>query len=186
MSGIFFAVVGPSGAGKDTVIEYARQRMRNDPRLIFPSRYITRPPEAGGEEHTPVSPQEFKRIKSSGGFLLDWRAHGLSYGIPATVSDQLANGISVVANLSRAAIGQLRECTETVEVVLVTAPAEIIAKRLAARGREDTADIARRLERADYDLPDGLNITTISNAGSIAAAGTVFVELLNRKMVPLA
>ena len=104
MSGTFFAVVGPSGAGKDTVLDYAREALADNHRFSFPQRWITRPADAQGEQHMPVSRERFARMKREGAFLLDWEAHGLCYGVPAEVGDAVASGTHVVVNLSRAVI----------------------------------------------------------------------------------
>src|ERR1700753_2364228 len=93
-------VVGPSGAGKDTVLGLARRTLAGDRRFRFVRRVITRPESAGGEDHEPVSEVEFARR----GFALQWQAHGLHYGIPLDIVDDLARGIVVVANVSRAIV----------------------------------------------------------------------------------
>lgn len=52
-------VVGPSGAGKDTLIDYARSRLEADPDFHFARRVITRPPSVG-EDHESVDVEEFR------------------------------------------------------------------------------------------------------------------------------
>ena len=83
-------VVGPSGAGKDTLMDGARTRLATDPRYRFVQRDITRPREAGGEAHNPVTPAEFAARRAAGHYALAWDAHGLGYGIPADIADDLA------------------------------------------------------------------------------------------------
>src|SRR5487761_2171053 len=79
-------------------------------------------------------------------FALRWRAHGLDYGIPEDIEDDLARGRIVIANVSRAVIADAA-ARFPVRVIAVTAPAAILAARLAGRGRETEADIAARLAR---------------------------------------
>ncbi|WP_426441408.1 hypothetical protein [Bradyrhizobium genosp. P] len=93
-------VVGPSGAGKDTLIDFARAQLGSDANFHFASRIITKPPSIG-EDHEPVDINEFQRRASADAFALHWESHGLFYGIPAAVEDQLDRGIAVVANGSR-------------------------------------------------------------------------------------
>ncbi len=152
-------VVGPSGAGKDTLLEGARQAM---PEARFVRRVITRPAEAGGEDHEAVSEAAFSRRE----FALQWEAHGLRYGIPADIADDLAAGRTVVANVSRGAI-TAAAARFPVHVIEVTAPAEVLAARLAARGRESGADVAARLART-VALPDGVRVTRVVNDGTMA------------------
>jgi ribose 1,5-bisphosphokinase len=154
------AVVGPSGAGKDTLMGLARARVAGDARFVFVQRAITRPAEAGGEDHRAVSAPEFAAERAAGGFALWWEAHGLSYGIPRAMEDDLAAGRVVVANLSR---GVLAEAARyRLRVLVITAPVEVLAARLTARGRETVEDIAARLAR-EAPLPAGLDVVTVMN-----------------------
>ena len=181
MTGTFFAVVGPSGAGKDTLIDFARAALDGDRRFAFPKRVITRAEDAGGEDHITVTPEQFREMKAAGGFLIDWDAHGLSYGIPSDAADLLETGVDVVANLSRAAIEQLCARVERVIVVHVTARLDVLANRLSERGREAPKDIKERLERAGYDVPDAAPVVTIENDASVEQAGGLLVRLLMGK-----
>ena len=178
MSGSFFAVVGPSGAGKDSLIDFARGRLATDPRFAFPARCITRPATAGGEDHIEIAPDAFAALRAEGGFVLDWEAHGLCYGIPAHIADEVEAGTSVIVNLSRGVVDDARRKFHRARVVHVTAPPEVIAGRLAARGRESKADIEARLRRASSAGPSGDDVFRLDNAGSLEDAGTSLVDFL--------
>lgn len=171
-------VVGPSGAGKDTVLGLARQALDGDPRFRFVRRVITRPADAGGEDHEAVSEAAFAQRT----FALHWQAHGLHYGIPLDVIDDLARGIVVVANVSRGVIAEAA-VRFPVRVIEVTAPPEILARRLAARGRETPADVAKRLAR-DVPLPDHVSVDTVINHRAPAEAAERFIAALIRAASP--
>jgi phosphonate metabolism protein PhnN/1,5-bisphosphokinase (PRPP-forming) len=156
-----FAVVGPSGAGKDTLIAGA-MAARPDLRLV--RRVITRPTEAGGEPFEGVTEAEFQARKACGDFALDWQAHGLSYGIPRA---QVTGPGDVIFNGSRAALPEAARVFPTLRVILVSAPDAVLATRLAARGREDAADIQARLARAAFTLPPGITAETVVNDTSL-------------------
>lgn len=148
MSGTLVAVVGPSGAGKDAVIDGARRLFASDPRVIFPQRVITRP--AGpGEEHRPVTEEEFARLEREGGFAVHWDAHGLRYGVPAAVAGAVRSGAVVIVNVSRGVIDGLGGAFDDVRVVRVSVPEDVRRERILARGRESSADALARLQRAD-------------------------------------
>ena len=99
-------VVGPSGAGKDTLMDGARAALAGDVRFVFARRVITRPAEAGGEDHLPATAADFARMREQGDFALWWNAHGLSYGIPARIAAEVGQGRVVVANLSRGVLAE--------------------------------------------------------------------------------
>lgn len=176
MAGRVFAVVGPSGAGKDTLIAAARAAR---PALHVVRRVITRPTDAGGEPFEGVTAPDFARRQAAGEFCLTWVAHGLRYGIPATALTAIGQGRDVVFNGSRAMLAEAWEVFPNLTVILVTAPIQVLAERLAARGRETTADIAARLTRARYEVPPGIPVRVVENAGALPDAVAAFLAALD-------
>ena len=177
-AGTMIVVVGPSGAGKDSVMSYAARHFADEPRVRFVRRVITRPADAGGEAHEAIDVDGFRRREAEGGFAVSWDAHGLSYGIARTTHDQLANGVTLVANGSRAALPAFANAYPRLKVVLITARPDILAARLAARGRESAEAIARRLERAAPEIVVAADTVVIDNSGVLEEAGEALVSLL--------
>lgn len=175
---MLIAVVGPSGAGKDTLMAGARAGIAHDARFRFVRRAITRPTEAGGEDHEALSEADFAARRAAGGFALSWEAHGLHYGIPRDIEDDIAARRVVIANLSRAVLPEAG-ARYRLRVLNITAPMEVLAARLAARGRESTADIAARLAR-DVVLPEGLDIERVMNDADVAEGVARVLAALNR------
>lgn len=174
--GRLYYVVGPSGAGKDSVLAWVRQHAATRG-VLCAHRYITRPAHAGGENHVALSEEEFRSREQRGLFALSWQAHGLHYGIGSEVLHWLGHGLHVLVNGSRAALPLARERFDNLQVVLITASAECIAQRLALRGRETQADIAARLRRAeDYSAPPGCLV--IRNESSVAEAGAMLLQAI--------
>lgn len=173
-------VVGPSGAGKDTLMDAARAALAQDARIRFARRLITRPAMAGAEDHDSCSEAAFAAAEARGELALSWQAHGLRYGIPAAALADLARGKVVVANISRGAIPQAEALAEHVVVVEITAPIPVLAQRLAARGRESQADIAARLAREAPLTTRLAELVSIRNDRSVAEAAGEFGALLTR------
>ena len=180
-SGRLVYVVGPSGAGKDSVIGHARTSLRAGSNVVFAQRTITRPAAAGHEEHAAATPEEFEALLSAGAFAMHWRANGLAYGIGREILGWLAAGATVVVSGSRAHLPQAMAAFATLEIVHVLAAPGTLRERLAARGREDAAAVEARLARASaLALPEGVCATVIRNDGRLEEAGSVLLEHLLR------
>lgn len=176
--GALVLVVGPSGAGKDTLMDAARASLKGDGRFSFARRLITRPAMAGAEDHDSCAEAEFTDAELRGELALSWRAHGLCYGIPAQALSGIARGQVVVVNVSRGVIPAAERLARRVVVVNITAPNAVLAKRLAARGRESEADIGARLAREAPLATGRAELVSIQNDRSVAEAASEFVALL--------
>ncbi|WP_299739641.1 phosphonate metabolism protein/1,5-bisphosphokinase (PRPP-forming) PhnN [uncultured Roseobacter sp.] len=160
MAGRLIGVVGPSGVGKDSVME-GLCAMRPDLHRV--RRCITRAADAGGEDFQAVTPEQFARMQARGEFTLWWGAHDLRYGIPAGVHDVLTRGQDAIVNLSRGVLREAEARFAHFHVISLTAAPEVLAERLARRGRETPGDIANRLAREAQVLPKTLEIVEIRN-----------------------
>ena len=160
MTGRLFLVVGPSGAGKDTLLAGATAA---DPGLLWARRVITRPQAAGGEPFEAADPASFDARLQAGEFALHWEAHGLRYGVPQAELAWLEQGRDVLVKGSRAALMAARVAYPGLVVIRITAPPGLLAERLAARGRESVAEIAARLQRAGDAVPAGVPVIDIAN-----------------------
>nr|WP_077548530.1 phosphonate metabolism protein/1,5-bisphosphokinase (PRPP-forming) PhnN [Pseudorhizobium flavum]CAD6595616.1 phosphonate metabolism protein/1,5-bisphosphokinase (PRPP-forming) PhnN [Pseudorhizobium flavum] len=180
IAGRLIVVVGPSGAGKDTLMSYAAQHLKERPEVVFVRRVITRDGGSGGEDHDAVSDAAFRRMSQSGGFAVWWEAHGLCYGIPIETRHQIDLGHVVVANGSRAALPHFSAAFPAMTVINVTARPEVLATRLESRGRETRDEILRRLQRSSPQLVGPYELLTIDNSGSIEEAGQAMVNAVTR------
>jgi phosphonate metabolism protein PhnN/1,5-bisphosphokinase (PRPP-forming) len=176
--GTLYLIVGPSGAGKDTLIDGARGALAGDPDFVFARRVITRPADSGGEDHRAATEQDFRARENAGAFMISWRAHGLSYGLDKSLEDELARGRNVIANISRAALGELVARFPSHCIVKITAAPEIIAERLAHRGRESAPEIAERLARETVQYPPGANLISVTNDQSPKTGVARFLAIL--------
>lgn len=173
--GRFIAVVGPSGVGKDSVMQAVADAEET---ISLVRRVITRAPEAGGEDYIPVTDAQFDQMRAAGDFALHWPAHGLQYGIPVSVDAQLAQGTDVLVNLSRAVLPEAQNRFDRFLCLSITAPKAVLAARLAGRGRESAEDIERRLSRSGFAIPQGVAVTEIDNSGTLDHTTAVIRSVL--------
>lgn len=157
-------VVGPSGAGKDTLLRLAQAACIDDRNVAFPRRVVTRESSAD-EDNIAMSQDDFRRAREHGDFAVHWEAHGHSYALPLDINDDIRAGRAVVANVSRTVIGALRQAYANLVVVAITAPPDVLAQRLAARARHSDGNLADRLARSVDDASANADVT-ILNAGS--------------------
>ena len=177
MTGQVFAVVGPSGVGKDTLLAGA---VAASPALHWARRCITRPERPGGEPFIGLSQAVFAQKCAAGEFALHWQAHGLSYGIAAAEFAPLAADLDVLFNGSRAALAAELVRFPDLMVLRISAPSRVLAERLLARGRESAAEVESRLLRASYALPEALPVIDIANDASPAEGVARLLAALQR------
>ena len=172
MIGRLLYIVGPSGAGKDALLDYARVRIPKDANVRFARRWITRQAGAVGEDHSPVTSEAFDRMVADGRFAMHWHANGNGYGIGREIVDWLREGATVVVSGSREYLPQALKDFPDMKVISVTVSPDVLRGRLERRGRETAQEIERRLERAmQYTLPVGIAAVEIRNDSALDSAG---------------
>jgi ribose 1,5-bisphosphokinase len=175
--GRLILVVGPSGAGKDTLIAGARALCADDASIVFPRRIVTRAATAS-EAHDTIAPEAFRDAAAAGRFALWWEAHGHGYGIPAAIDLDIRARHTVICNVSRAIAAPARQRYASVAVALVTAPPEVLASRLQSRHRSSDGDLAARIARtavAEHDLAADV---VINNVGAPDIAIQQLIDII--------
>lgn len=166
--GKLILVVGPSGAGKDTLIDAARIHLADDPQFVFPRRLVTRDATPDVEDHDTISRAQFDVMQANEQVALAWEAHGHGYIIPQDIEVPLEENRTVVCNTSRRVINTAAQKYPGAHVLFITAHASLRAKRLAGRGRETEDEIVARLKREAIEIPPDVPITTIDNSRAVA------------------
>ncbi|GAB4289940.1 MAG: phosphonate metabolism protein/1,5-bisphosphokinase (PRPP-forming) PhnN [Methylophaga sp.] len=178
-----FYVIGASGVGKDSLLNYAREHLSMDDKVVFAHRYITRAADAGNENHVALSEPEFQRRLQQGCFAMNWDSHGYRYGIGVEIEQWLALGLNVVINGSRAYLQQASRDYPELIPVLVRVGQTLLRERLQQRGRESAEEIERRLQRAQaLDKLQHPRMLVINNEGDLGDAGKALVQLISRKV----
>jgi ribose 1,5-bisphosphokinase len=157
-------VVGPSGAGKDTLLALAQAACAGQRDIVFPRRVVTRE-ASSSEDNEQVNFEGFRQGVARGDFAMHWEAHGHCYGLPRAIDDDIRAGRTIVVNVSRTVVEAMRRAYADVTVVAITAPSEILAARLAARARNSDGQLADRLRRVVDGVAEVPDIT-IDNVGN--------------------
>ncbi|AKJ30390.1 AAA family ATPase [Caldimonas brevitalea] len=169
-------VMGPSGAGKDTLLGRLRAMLPPHAPLHIARRSLTRAVQPGGEAHEHVAEAEMDGLLATRELALYWEANGCRYGIRSEELAPLAQGRWVVVNGSRGHWATLHAAAPKALGVLVQADPEVLAQRLARRGREDGAAMALRLQRAtSLGAPPGCALV-LDNSGPIERCAERFLS----------
>lgn len=171
-------VIGPSGAGKDSLLNYCRHRLAGHSTVLFAHRYITRDALAGSENHIAVTSEEFAAREAAGLFALCWQSHGLDYGIGVEIDQWMAKGITVVVNGSRQYLDEARRRYPGLLPVWIAVSPAVLRERLQARARESAPEIEVRLARATLVRPPAESGIVITNDGALAQAGEALLAII--------
>jgi ribose 1,5-bisphosphokinase len=170
-------VMGPSGAGKDSVLGWLREHLPTGLPVHWARRTITRPAAAGGEAHEATDMAGFAQWQSQSAFALAWQANGLHYGVRHSELALLQQGHWVLVNGSRGHLPQALQSHPGLQVVHITADPATLAQRLTQRQRETPEAIRQRVERASaFEVPQ--NAIEIVNNGSLDKAGQQLLRAL--------
>lgn len=169
--------MGPSGSGKDSLMS-GLLAAYPDAGLVAARRYITRPEPAGGEAHVSVTPERFAELSENGAFCMQWQSHGLFYGVPAAIRDDLSAGRIVLVNGSRGYLPEAEQTFPFLEPLLVDVPQSLLEERLISRGREKGLDLSERLRRGQMfqEFPEGT--LHVDNSGTLEAGVRNFARAL--------
>jgi ribose 1,5-bisphosphokinase len=175
MSQLFY-IVGASGVGKDSLMEYARLRINGSMPVLFAHRYITRPSKEGNENHVFVSPEEFRLRRDKGLFALHWVSHGLYYGIGKEIDAWMENGFHVVVNGSRQYLPVAIQRYPDLVTIVIEADPDVIRRRLESRGRETAADIEQRIHQQPDPWSGSSCPISIHNNGPLEEGGNALIS----------
>ena len=152
--GLLFVVSGPSGAGKDTVVDALRTRI---PRLRYSVSATTRAPREGereGEAYFFLDRPLFEAKRTAGDFLETREYNGNLYGTPRSfIESTLADGYDVIMKPEvNGALAIKSAFEQAVLVFLLPDKFSHLRDRLAARRTESNEEIAARLAIAHEEL----------------------------------
>ena len=176
--GTLVLVVGPSGAGKDSIIRGAQRAFEGNSQFVFPRRVVTRKADVAAEDHDSITDMAFALSVAAGDFAVWWKAHGNGYGLPITIDDDLRIGRTVIFNCSRTVVGEVQKHYPKVVVADIQVSVGQLVERIVARGRETRAEAVERANRVVPTFPPGTVAYPIRNDSSLELAISTFCNLL--------
>jgi len=175
---------GPSGVGKDTVIDRLRQRTGIHRATSSTSR-PPRPGEIDGKHYHFYSREEFERKRAAGEFAESAIVYGDWKGLERReIEEPLRKGQDVIIRTDvQGARTWRRKLEGAVFVALVARDRETLKARLIGRGSEDPESLARRLAEVDAELADVENnhYVVYNEEGQVDAAVEDLIRIIEKE-----
>jgi guanylate kinase len=149
-------VSGPSGVGKDTVID-AFRRLPEDRDVFHVVTSTTRDRREGevhGASYDFLTPERFAAMRDAGGFLEHAEVHGQWYGTPrARVRDALVAGRDVMLKIDVQGAATVKELVPDALLIFLVPPSlEELFERLVSRATETADELETRQRNAAIEL----------------------------------
>ena len=173
-------VMGPSGAGKDSLLDWLKNKLPPQSPIHFAKRTIDRPLQALGEQHESVDPASFERLQKEKSFAMHWLANGRQYGVRHGELEPLQQQQWVLVNGSRAYLPEALRQFDGLNVLHISASADILRTRLLARQRETPEVVEARVQRAvAFSVPTSCRCVNVLNDSGLDDAGAVLLNKLS-------
>ncbi|PJF35450.1 MAG: guanylate kinase [Candidatus Thermofonsia Clade 1 bacterium] len=157
LRGLLFVLVGPSGVGKNAIIDRVLARLPYLRRMPTATTRAPRPNEREGHDHFFVSHQRFQEMIADGAFIEYQEVHnGKFYGVLYGILYQaLREGAYLLADIDIRGAAAIRAIFPNNLIAIFVLPPnlETLRERLAQRGNMDAAELEERLKRAQEEIP---------------------------------
>ncbi len=149
-------ISGPSGVGKDTIIEALRARPRNPDYhyVVTCTTRCPRPGEEPGVSYQFLTAEAFRQLRDAGELLEANEVHGNWYGTPRRdVADALAAGHDVILKIDVQGARMVKERVPDALLVFIVPPSlEALFQRLRSRATESANELEIRQRNAAIEL----------------------------------
>ncbi len=172
-------VVGPSGAGKDSLLNWLRARLSTESPLRWARRTINRPATTEGENHESVSSEAFGILLETQQLAMHWSANTHQYGIRHSELLPLPQPSWIFVNGSRGYLNAAAASHPEMTVLHITAERQVLQQRLLGRGRESLEAIEQRLNRTPpLNVPAGCHFIEFLNHDPLEVSGPKLLKAL--------
>jgi len=179
---LLIVISGPSGVGKDSVVQSLKQRNQFLHFVITATSRAPRPEEVDGVDYFFVSNEEFQQMIKDDELLEHAVVYGEFKGIPkAQVRDALASGQDVIMRLDVQGASTIRALApEAVLVFLTTTSEEELVQRLKARKTESPEKLKLRIEtaRQEYTRIEEFDYVVYNREGQLQQAVDVILAII--------
>jgi guanylate kinase len=151
---LLIVISGPSGVGKDTVLQRMKERRLPFHFVVTATTRARRPGEVEGKDYIFVSRDQFAEMIEAGQLLEHAFVYNDYKGIPRKqVQEALASGQDVAMRLDVQGADTIRElCPEALMIFLTARTEEELVDRLRIRRTEDMENLKLRIATAREEL----------------------------------
>ena len=159
MRGKLFVVSGPSGVGKNTILNRVIAASDHVRYSVSATSRQSRPGEVDGSSYYFVSRERFEEMIAQDELLEYAEYVGNYYGTPlAPIREAMKNGFDIVMDVEVIGAKKIKARVPEAVLVFVTAPSfDVIRKRLVHRGDVAPGLMEERLERARWECSQAEN-----------------------------
>ncbi|MEW5821104.1 MAG: guanylate kinase [Cyanobacteriota bacterium] len=183
IKGNIIVISGPSGVGKDTVIDRIREL---DPEINLTVPYTTRPPRPGEKEGVNfyyITKDKFEKLIEEGNIFEYAYFNNNYYGSSIEEIESKRNGHDVILNLTADQAVKVKEkFKDKAFLVFIDPPSiEELEQRLRGRGTETEESIKNRLDDASYQMSfsDKFDLKVVNETGKLEEAVTFVSTHIN-------
>ena len=181
-NGVLVLFSGPSGVGKDTVLDVVLNKDKTIQRSISLTTRNIRENEVDGRDYYFVTVDNFKEMLSNGE-VLEYAQYGQNfYGTPkAPVDKWLNEGKIVILKIEVQGAQQIKDLyPDAVGIFILPPSMDELENRLRSRGTEDEEDIQKRLEIAKNEVAQSVNYDYTVINDDLDCASNDVLEILKR------
>ncbi|MCL0043907.1 guanylate kinase [Dehalococcoidia bacterium] len=153
-SSLVIVISGPSGVGKDTVLDRMKHLRRPWQFVVTATTRSKRTNERDGVEYIFMKPSEFQALLVSGEFLEHAEVYGNSYGVPkAQVENALQQGNDIIVKTDVQGARSLKaKIPDALLIFLAPPDMNELERRLKERKSETKENLEQRIETARLEM----------------------------------